>query len=392
MELAISDGADSIAVQLPAGATSVKSILFTFPTPLESGASYHVTVPSNPPDLTCTPANASGTIAATNVTKVSVTCSDNAFYLSGKATVSLKKPYTSNTATVLLTDGTDLAYAVNISIGKGALSGSQSFIFPSLVAEGAAYTVSVTTDPPGNPIGLTCTPSNNHGIVKNANVTSIAVNCADAAYSVGGTVTGLQIAGSVQLSDGIDPPLIIGVGATAFTFPTNLAYNGQYSVQIQGQSLVQCTLANATGTVLGPVLDLSVQCSLPELALLAGGGVSDEDNPLIGQGATFNEPAGVAVDAAGNVYVPDEDDFEIRKITPAGVVTTLAGSTTAGSANGTGSEASFAYPAGVAVDAEGNVYLADLYNYEIRKITPAGVVTWGGSRCRGQYLRGGFQQ
>jgi sugar lactone lactonase YvrE len=376
VELAISDGTDSIAVQLPAGAKTGKLIPFTFPTPLKSGASYHVTVPSNPPDLTCTPANASGTIAATNVTNVSVTCSDSAFYLSGKATVSLKKPYTSNTATVLLTDGTDLAYPVNVSIGKGALTASQSFIFPSLVAQGAAYTVSVTTDPPGNPIGLTCTPSNNRGTVKNANITNIAVNCSDAAYSLGGTVTGLQFAGSVQLSDGIGPPLLIGVGTTAFTFPTNLAYNSQYAVKIQGQSLVQCTLGNATGAVLGPVRDLTVQCSLPELALLAGGGSGPAgDNPLIGQGASFNYPNGVAVDHSGNVYVADTDDNKIRRISPAGVVTTIAGSLTGGSRNGTGSAASFQSPIAVAVDSNDNIYVADSGNNEVRKITPAGSTT-----------------
>ena len=196
VELAISDGTDSISVQLPAGATTgTLTPSFQFPTPLKAGTSYRVTVPSNPTDLTCTPANASGSIAATNITNVSVTCSDSAFYLSGQATISLQQSYTSNTATVLLTDGTDLAFPVNISIGSGALTASQSFIFPSLVAQGAAYTVSVTTNPSGNPIGLTCTPSKNQGTVNTANVTNIAVNCSDAAYTLGGNVTGLQIAG-----------------------------------------------------------------------------------------------------------------------------------------------------------------------------------------------------
>ena len=104
-----------------------------------------------------------------------------------------------------------------------------------------------------------------------------------------------------------------------------------------------------------------------------------------GSNARFYFPESVAVDAAGNVYVADTSNHTIRKITPAGAVTTLAGSAgNPGSADGMGSLARFAYPVGVAVDAAGNIYVADAGNNTIRKITPAGdVTTLAGSAAAG---------
>ncbi len=110
------------------------------------------------------------------------------------------------------------------------------------------------------------------------------------------------------------------------------------------------------------------------LTTLAG---SDQAGFSDGNGtvAKFRSPEGVAVDASGNVYVADTYNNRIRKINSAGVVTTLAGSGAAGFADGTGTEAKFYWPKDVAVDQSGNVYVADYFNHAIRLVTSAGQVT-----------------
>lgn len=101
-----------------------------------------------------------------------------------------------------------------------------------------------------------------------------------------------------------------------------------------------------------------------------------------GSAARFYYPGGVAADPAGNVFVADTYNHTIRKITPDGAVTTLAGiAGVSGSADGNGSAARFNYPGGVAVDAAGNVLVADSGNHAIRRLTPAGVVSTIGGRA-----------
>jgi sugar lactone lactonase YvrE len=92
-----------------------------------------------------------------------------------------------------------------------------------------------------------------------------------------------------------------------------------------------------------------------------------------GGAARFNGPTGVAVDGSGNVYVADAGNTSIRKITANGVVTTFAGvSGVAGSSDGLGAAARFNAPQGIAVDSAGNVYVADTNNSTIRKMTAGG--------------------
>jgi hypothetical protein len=149
-------------------------------------------------------------------------------------------------------------------------------------------------------------------------------------------------------------------GVARFRYPSGAAVDGNGNVYI----------SDVGNEVVRKISPAGVVTNLAGLD-----GVTGTNNGT-GTAARFNGPAGVAVDASGILYVADYLNHAIRKITPAGVVTTLAGrSGTSGTNDGTGTAARFNYPIGVAVDASGIVYVGDTGNHAIRKITSAGVVT-----------------
>ncbi|MCF7221909.1 gluconolaconase [Marilutibacter chinensis] len=108
------------------------------------------------------------------------------------------------------------------------------------------------------------------------------------------------------------------------------------------------------------------------VATVAGGGEGFADGPAAT--ARFDTPSGLALDLAGNLYIADTGNHAIRKLTPAGQVSTLAGTGSPGFRDGPGAQAQFNGPIGVAVDASGRVYVADTYNDRIRIIQPDGTV------------------
>ena len=125
------------------------------------------------------------------------------------------------------------------------------------------------------------------------------------------------------------------------------------------------------------LLGLSSALAQTAISTLAGSSpaIASGNVNATGTAARFNALTSVAVDSAENIYVADAGNHTIRKVTAAGVVTTLAGSGVADAANGTGAAASFRFPQGVATDGT-NVYVADTYNHAIRKIViSTGVVT-----------------
>jgi NHL repeat len=155
-----------------------------------------------------------------------------------------------------------------------------------------------------------------------------------------------------------------------------------------------CFFSSCTKLSDSPVKTLGTQQVI--VSTLAGGGVGSPGtvtDPIYGQvgsangtgtAASFKAPAGVVMDAAGNLYVSEAGNYMIRKITPAGVVTTFAGSTTGGFTNGIGAAASFSAMQGIAIDASGNIYVADSGNQVIRKVTPDGTVsTFAGTGVMG---------
>jgi hypothetical protein len=216
---------------------------FAFATPLPTGAPYSVTVQSTPSGQSCSVSNGSGTVGSGNVTTVAVACTSGPTYTVGGTLSGL------SSGTVVLQDnGGD-----NLSV-----TANGSFAFATALPSGAAYSVTVKT----NPSGQSCSVANGSGTVGSANVTSVAVTCTSApTYTVGGTLSGLS-SGTVVLQDNGGDNLSVTANGS-FTFATPVASGAPYSVTVQSSPSGQsCSVANGSGTVgSANVTSVAVTCA-----------------------------------------------------------------------------------------------------------------------------------
>lgn len=196
-------------------------------------------------------------------------------------------------------------------------------------------------------------------------------------FALGGTLSSLGVGRSLQWQlNGADATSATGDGAIAFA--SGLTTGTAYAITVSAQPRWQtCTVANGSGTIAsGDVTNVAITCAddVAEASTFAGSGTAGLLGG-VGAAAELHTPRGVAVDASGNAYVADTANNVIRKITPAGLVTIFAGNGTAGLVNGDASTAEFSAPTGVAVDASGDVYVADSGNNAIRMLATTGFAT-----------------
>ena len=213
---------------------------FTFSNSVASGVAYSVTVFTQPAGQSCTVTSGSGTAGA-NVTNVQVACSNlpPATYTIGGTVSGLTG------AGLILQDngGNNLPVSAN-----------GSFTFSNSVASGAAYSVTVLTQPTGQ----SCTVSNGSGTAR-ANVTNVQVSCSNANYTIGGTVAGLTGTGMVLQDNGGNNLTVSANGS--FTFSNSVASGAAYLVTVITQPTGQsCTVTNGSGTAIANVTNVQVAC------------------------------------------------------------------------------------------------------------------------------------
>lgn len=274
---------------------------FAFPSPIAKGSGYAVTVKTQPTGLACAVAHGTGTMPASDVISVAVSCTDEPFNLGGSISGL-------TTAGLVLANGTD-DFTVNAH--------ATSFTMPVKVAFGSHYAVTVASQP----TGLTCTVSNGSGTMPAQAVTTVTVACSDRSYQLGGSLSGLTASGLV-LANGSDT-LNVDAHATSFTMPTAVAYGSSYAVTVQTQPTgLTCTVSGGTGTMpAAAVNSVTVTCAVTTYTV--GGSISglsasglvlangSDTLTVAANAGVFTMPTGVASGASYDVTVQTQPASQI---------------------------------------------------------------------------------
>ena len=222
---------------------------FTFGTAVKEGAAYAVTVGTQPVGQNCTVGNGTGTVGSANVTNVTVSCVDLPRYSIGGTISGLG----SGLSVTLLNNATDAL----------SLNANGAFTFTTPLASGAAYAVTVGTQPTGQ----SCVVSSGSGTIGSANVTNVGVTCTTNptnTYTVGGAISGLGSGLSVTLRNNGGDALTRNANG-AFTFATPLASGAAYAVTVGTQPTGQtCVVGNGSGTIgSANATNVDVVCASP---------------------------------------------------------------------------------------------------------------------------------
>ena len=408
---------------------AVNATSFIFPQAVAEGATYAVTVQAQPASATCVVSNGSGTVGAVAVGSIMVTCTPRTYHVggtitgltapglvlaNGSDTVSVAQGATSYTLPTALASGT--SYSVTVKTQPTGLTCTVAGTFPATIGGADVTNIAVTcggvTQLPLL-VGRETCPATGPKVIPGTGASAsagfapegMAFDSAGNLYSVDDagvvlkiTPTGvLTIVAGQEFMGGNPPPEVDGTGAAAsFNTLHNIAVElgganayvtdvdelrkvtagGVVTTLVHNISLPYGVAVNSTGTVYFTDWGTSsIQAVSPGGAVttLAGGATTGSANGT-GSAAQFNFPSGLAIDGAGNLYVADTLNSLIRKVTPAGVVTTLAGGAPHFQ-DGTGTAAGFGQPKNLTIDATGNLYVADQVQTAVRKVTPAGVVT-----------------
>jgi hypothetical protein len=310
-------GGDNLSVA--AAATS-----FLFPVSVASGGNYAVTVLTQPSTQTCSVATGTGTVGGANVTTPAVTCVDNTYTVGG---------------TIVGLAGTGLVLRNNGGDNRTVTAGSTSFTFATSVSNGAAYAVTVLTNPSAPTQTCVVTGGSSGtgtGTIASANVTNVVVTCTTTAFTVGGTITGLTGTGLVLRNNGGNDRTV-PAGATTFTFSTSVPSGGAYAVTVltQPTSPTQvCSLVGATGSgSVGAANVASVMINCVTTSFTVGGSITG----LTAAGLVLRNNGGdnltVAANATGFTFatsVPSAGAYAVTVLTqPTGQFCTVtAGSGT----------------------------------------------------------------